>query len=422
VKSLKLLHAADLHLDSPMKAFGDRPGEGGALGELFRKATLLAFTRLIDVALREQVDAVLLAGDLYDARDRSVRARLHLATQLERLHAEGIETFIVHGNHDPLAAGAGALALPSSVTVFPASHARVERVGRHSKVPYAVQGVSYPEERVSQNLAQQFRRGEGPSRLEVGLLHCNLSGGGGEHANYAPCTVEELSAAQLDYWALGHVHTRRLEPLASGGLAAYPGNLQGRHANEPGPRGALLVELSPGSRPAARFLPLEVVRWHALQVELGEAQGLVELQEACLHACAGLDAAGVAGHAVRLTLSGRGAVHADLRGEGRAQLEEALRARLLPQGVLLEKLLDDSLPQLELQALAQEGGLRGELSRVALEGVRPGRLAELMEDEALQGLLQRLAGAGVKLPLEGAQREVQAAALEALELLMQEGA
>jgi hypothetical protein len=115
-------------------------------------------------------------------------------------------------------------------------------------------------------------------------------------------------------------------------------------------------------------------------------------------------------------------VHADLRGDGRAQLEEALRARLLPQGVLLEKLVDASLPQLELQAIAQEGGLRAELSRVALEGVRPARLAQLMEDEALQGLLQRLAGAGVKLPLEGAQGEVQAAALEALELLMQEGA
>ena len=160
-------------------------------------------------------------------------ARFHLQRELERLHAAQIPSFIVHGNHDPLSGDPGGIELPPSTTVFGASWGEV-KVVRDGAVRFRVQGVSFQDAQVHENLARHFHR-VGPE-LTIGLLHCNL-GGQGAHADYAPCSADDLDAAGLDYWALGHVHTRHTVKLKSGGLAAYPGNTQGRQVNETGPRG-----------------------------------------------------------------------------------------------------------------------------------------------------------------------------------------
>src|SRR5262249_37436612 len=93
------------------------------------------------------------------------------------------------------------------------------------------------------NLALRFA--PGGDGLQVGLLHCNA--GDAAHAAYSPCTVEQLHERGLDYWALGHVHERRVlarEPS----FIAYPGNLQGRspRASERGAKGALVVRVAGG--------------------------------------------------------------------------------------------------------------------------------------------------------------------------------
>src|SRR5437868_3130490 len=99
----KFVHAADLHLDSPLRGVRAE----GRLREILDRATFTAMQRAVDLCLKEKVDFLLLAGDLFDAKDRSVRARLALREQLLRLDAAGIPSFIVHGNHDPLTASAG---------------------------------------------------------------------------------------------------------------------------------------------------------------------------------------------------------------------------------------------------------------------------------------------------------------------------
>jgi DNA repair exonuclease SbcCD nuclease subunit len=196
----KFVHAADLHLDSPFRGI---PTTSGLLS-LFQQATFRAFSRVVDLCLREHVAFLVLAGDLFDVKDRSVRARLGLRRELNRLHEAGIATFIVHGNHDPLSGARGTLELPASVKVLGSEWEEAE-VRREGQLLCRVQGISYAEAEVRENLSARFRR-TAPD-FTVGLLHTNVGGAEG-HANYAPCTVEELSARGLDYWALGHVHTR----------------------------------------------------------------------------------------------------------------------------------------------------------------------------------------------------------------------
>ncbi|ATB43385.1 DNA double-strand break repair protein Mre11 [Cystobacter fuscus] len=387
----KFVHAADLHLDTPFRGV---PVDSGLLGA-FQQATFRAFSRIVDLCLRERVAFLLLAGDLFDMKDRSVRARLALRRELERLHVAGIQTFIVHGNHDPLSGDTGALGLPESVKVFGAGWEEAE-VRREGRLVCRVQGISYPDAEVRENLSARF--GRTAPDFTVGLLHANLGGVEG-HANYAPCTLEDLAARGLDYWALGHVHTRAEYPLPGGAVAVYPGNPQGRHVNETGERGCVLVEVEDG-RTRRRFVPVDTVRWHRLEVPLTGLASLDALVAALLERVDADCSAELEGHAVRLTLTDRGPLHRELvRPDALAQLEAEVREQLARRHppVLLESLRDASRPALDLAAVRLAGGFSGTLlAEAEALTADPEALAALWaEEEELRALSQRLRRLGV---------------------------
>ncbi len=412
----KFVHAADLHLDTPFRGIS----ADSALASTFQQATFRAFSRVVDLCLREHVAFLLLAGDLFDAKDRSVRARLALRRELERLDAAGIQTFIVHGNHDPLSGDTGALGLPGSVKVFGPEWEEVE-VRREGRLLCRVQGISYPEVEVRENLSARFHR-TAPD-FTVGLLHANLGGLEG-HANYAPCTVEDLGARGLDYWALGHVHTRAEYPLAGGAVAVYPGNPQGRHVNEPGERGCVLVEVEDG-KTRRRFVPVDRVRWHRLEVALTGLGALDAFVGAVMEQVDASCPEELDGHAVRLTLTGRGPLHRELsRPDALGQLEADLREQLSRRHppVLLESLRDASRPELDLETVRLAGGFAGTLLAEA-EGLveDPHALAALWaEDAELRALSQRLRRLGVDA-LDAPRPElVERAGLRVVEQLHEE--
>ncbi len=409
VAGLTLLHAADLHLGSPLKGLATHPAQGASeLARVFAECTFDAFTRLVDLALAEKVDGVLLAGDLYDQKDRSLRARLHLKEQLQRLDAAGIPSFLVHGNHDPLDADPGGLALPPSVKVFGPAWEEVELPG------FCVQGVSFPTCEVKDNLSAQFSRRS--ARPTVGLLHCNV-GGQADHSDYAPCTLQDLERAGLDYWALGHVHTRAQFKLGGNALAAYPGNLQGRHVNETGERGALLVHLDPSREraPVTRFVCLDTVRWHRLEVAIDDVESIDALLDLSLAAIS--RAAAAMPSVVRLQLIGRGPLHAHLESaEKRLELELALRARL--QGpVLLESLRDATAAGWKLERLIASGGLVCEVALQLRQPPAPALLEALWAAAGLESLDAALLEAGLAPLRAQGPALLQQAATRAVDLL-----
>ncbi len=412
----KFIHAADLHLDTPFRGIPVDPG----LLNRFQQATFRALARIVDLCLRERVAFLVLAGDLFDMKDRSVRARLGLRRELSRLEEVGIQTFIVHGNHDPLSGATGTLELPAAARVFGAQWEEVE-VRREGQLLCRVQGVSYPEAEVRENLSAHYRR-VGPD-FTVGVLHTNLGGVEG-HANYAPCTAAELAARGLDYWALGHVHTRAEYTLRDGAVAVYPGNPQGRHVNEPGERGCVLVEVEEG-RTRRRFVPVDTVRWHRLEVPLtgvGTLDGLMGAVTEQVDASCGEEHEG---HALRLTLTGRGPLHRELASaEALRQLEADLREQLAQRHppVLVESLRDASRPELDLEGVRQAGGFAGTVlaEAGALAGDEQALAALWRGDAELRSLSQRLRKVGVEA-LETPRPEwVELAALQVVEQLHEE--
>lgn len=402
----KFVHAADLHLDSPFRGLDTK----SPLRDLLRESTVRAFRQVIALCLRESVDFLLLAGDLFDARDRSIRARMVLHQGLAELDRAGIQTFIVHGNHDPWSLGIDR-GLSPRVKVFGPEWEEV-RVERGPHLLCRVQGISYPEERVTENLSARFRR-EGPE-FTIGLLHANLSGASA-HANYAPCTPSDLAAVGLDYWALGHVHSRAELTLAGGQRAVYPGNTQGRHIHEAGERGCFLVEVREQC-PALAFVPTDSVRWHLMEVGIGELERIDELVaelERRLESCLGRD-----GHVVRLVLTGRGPLARQLRLPGEMEsltthLEE--RGLALRPPVLVESVRNESLPELDLRAIEEAGGLSG----AVLDLGRRLKAEDLWSGEELKRLDTLLRGAQQPTTRAMAAELTPKAMERALELLIE---
>ncbi len=405
--TIRVLHAADLHLDSPFSL----PNASRAPAH----ATLEAFTQIVSLAVREKVDAVVLAGDLYERRDRSVRARLHLQKELTRLHCAGIRSFIVHGNHDPLSADPGALALPPSTTVFGANWSEVAVTTPDGRVRFRVQGLSFAEAQVRENVSKQFHR-VGPE-VTVALLHCNV-GGHGAHANYAPCTTQDLDAAGLDYWALGHVHTRQIMPLPSGGCAVYPGNPQGRQVNETGPRGCVIVELDEAREraPRVQFFACDVVRWHRLEVDVAAVEtidALVDTIDRCADAATGDTP--VKHHVLRVVLTGRAVLHRQLTVPALAELEQAVAERFAHRPLSLESLRTATSAPFDLPRLVASGGLAGEIAKLMTEPWPATMREKVWADAGLGALTAQLEAA--KIGFEPSPALLDQALARALELI-----
>ena len=378
VSRLRFVHAADLHLDSPFR--GIRSEAPDYVAETVGRATFDAYDHIIELCIREQVDALLVAGDIYDGADRSLRAQLKFVDGLNRLYAAGIRSFVCHGNHDPLDGWEARLALPPGCVRF-GPEVSGEPVFPDQPDRAAVYGISYPRREMRENLTPLFGVALSAG-FNIGLLHANV-GGNPDHDSYAPCTVADLAETGLDYWALGHVHTRQVLRQERP-TVVYPGNPQGRHPLETGERGVYLVEVDDYGALTLDFRPLDVVRWDTLEVGiagLDTEQQLLDAMHYALASCA--EAAGGRPVVFRLSLTGRGPLHRWLRRPG--TLEELLE-RLNDQYVSArnwlwcERIRLDTASPINRDQVAQREDFAGDLARLAAQ-LRDdsGALAELRE-------------------------------------------
>ena len=376
---LRFVHAADLHLDSPFRGIRNEAPEHVA--DTLHRATFDAYRNIIDLCLQEHVDALLVAGDIYDGADRSLRAQLKFVEGMGRLDTAGIRSFICHGNHDPLDGWEARLDLPSGCFRFGAE-VTGEPVFPGEPERATVYGVSYPRREVRENLSPLFADAAASRGFGIGLLHANV-GGNLDHDSYAPCSVADLADTGLDYWALGHVHTRRVLRQERP-TVVYPGNPQGRHPNEPGARGVYLVEVDDYGGVSLDFRVVDVVRWETLLLDIG---GL-ETEQALIDAANDLAESALAatyGRSVvaRLTLTGRGPLHRWLRREGTVDdVRDQLNGRyansenwLWCEGVYL-----DTASPVDREQVARREDFAGDLARFGVEiRENPDALAELRD-------------------------------------------
>ncbi|MEG6505471.1 DNA repair exonuclease [Nitratidesulfovibrio sp. 1201_IL3209] len=405
--AFRFVHAADLHLDAAFAGVSrDLPPR---LADRLHRATFTAWERLVELCLAERPDALIIAGDVHNHEDGSLRAQVALRDGCARLADAGVRVFIAHGNHDPLTSRVKSLHWPGGVTVF-GPQVEAHPVIRDGRVAAVVHGISHETDREGRNLAKRFARAataQGmirgmevpPGAPQIGVLHCNVGAtpGSRDAGRYAPCTLDDLAATGLDYWALGHIHLPQV--LRVRPHVVYPGSTQGLHVNEDGPRGCQLVTVHDDGEVELEFRPLAPVRWQVVEVSIDNGGGnggndgdspddvdapdgaasLEALHGRILEAmerAAGEDASGTPAFPIEVTLfrvvlRGRGPLDRQLRRPGAAgALLEMLReagASLDPLAPLIwvKDIELRTRPDVDMDALRRRDDLLGEVLRVA---------------------------------------------------------
>lgn len=374
---MKFVHAADLHLDSPLRGL---PAYEGAPVDEVRGATRRALENLVELCVEESAALLVIAGDLYDGDWKDYSTGLFFVQQMARLRDAGVHVAWVRGNHDASSKITRHLNPPENVTEL--SFSAPETV-LYEDCGVAVHGVGYATAEVRDNLALSYPEPRS-GLFNLGLLHTSLDGRPG-HAPYAPCALDQLRARGYDYWALGHVHAR--EVLSREPWVVFSGNLQGRHIQEVGPKGATLVTVEGGQVRAAEPRALDVVRWARCEVDI---EGAADLDEA-LERAAGelrkllLEAEGRL-VACRVTLHGRSPAHGALVARSERVLAELRALGLGAGGVYIERVELRSGPAVDLPTVRQREDAIGELFRSLEELRSEGEALEELRAEVLRGL------------------------------------
>jgi exonuclease SbcD len=318
--TFRFLHCADLHLDSPLRGL---EADSDAPVEKIRGATRAALINLVDYAIKERVDFVLAAGDLYDGDWKDWRTGQFLIGQVARLTNAGIPFIAIRGNHDAASVITNSLRMPVEHARL-LDHDRPETY-RLTHLPVSIHGQSFATRSVTDNIALAYPEPD-PDRFNIGLLHSSVGDREG-HDTYASCSVEQLRAHDYDYWALGHVH--KAEILSRDPWIVFPGNLQGRHVQETGPKGATLVTVTDGKVAGVSSVAFDTVRWARIPVVLTEeADEDLALTQVRTALTAALEQAEGRLLAARITLSGACAAH-DLFVRDPGAAREKIRAEAL---------------------------------------------------------------------------------------------
>lgn len=269
---ITFLHAADLHLDSPYIGLRHLPEP---LLHRVQESTFVSLQRLVDVAINKKVDFIIIAGDLYDAEQRSLKAQIRVRDEMKRLEQEGIQVFIVHGNHDPLTKSKVEIKWPSNVHIFK-EEVEVIPFIKEGKTAVNLYGFSYVNKAITENMSVKYEKKEGAD-YHIAILHGTLSSIH-DHVPYAPFQLSDLKQNVFDYWALGHIHQKQV--LSESPLIIYPGNTQGRHKKETGEKGCFHVKLHDSIQEFS-FIETCDILWESVEISITSLQTLDELVHLC---------------------------------------------------------------------------------------------------------------------------------------------
>ncbi len=364
--SITFVHAADLHLDTPFKGLYALDRE---LAEQLKQATFQAFHNIVDCCLREAVDFLLIAGDIFDGAEQSLSAQLRFVEEIQRLAKAEIFVYFVGGNHDPYEAWLEELGLPETAVMFPPGEPAVATFVREGAPRVDIHGLSCREKDTGDNPAERFQRSEPPPPLSIALLHGTV-GAPGPHEVYHPFRLADITGKGFDYWALGHIHQPRVvrEQFPA---VVYAGNPQGRDFGETGERGCFLVKLEAGQPPEMTFVPTHTVAFQKNTVDLTGVEKIgrlsaeidrVRLPEA--------DETASVSTLHRIVLTGRTPLHPRLTPAELAALREEINAGEAGQTVFhrVDRLEGQTVPDLDLEQLSRGNDFAGEILRTLTAG------------------------------------------------------
>lgn len=380
---MKFIHCADVHLDTPLQGLAHY---SGAPVNAIRNATRRAFEKVLHAAISRKVHFLVIAGDLYDTGLKSFESALFFNKQMAGLKDAGVDVYLIHGNHDAASKLTKQLRPPGNVHVF--RHNEPQTIVNDA-LGIALHGQSFPTPEVLDDLAANYPPAV-RDLFNIGLLHTNLSGIS-DHANYAPCSLEELKNKGYQYWALGHVHNRQV--LCTDPYIVYPGNIQGRHGKEQGEKSCELVTVSDSGSISIEQIPTSVVPWMQVNIDASSCRHADDVYDKLRTELQTLfPSENERVSAIRVRFAGASDAHTELSRDPDLVRNEAISvANECSNGLLwVERVELATLPRLNREALLDRDDPVGEIVRI-VTGLR--EKPEALEGwEAVTQLARKLPG------------------------------
>jgi len=352
VRPLKFIHCADLHLGTPFKGVSELNPD---IGDLLYQSTYASFDKIVALSIEENVDCVLIAGDIYDSEDKSLKAQLQFRNSLSQLSESGISTFIAYGNHDPLDGWSATLKWPEGVFVCPGDEVAAFPLMKNDEIIAMIYGISFAKRDIKENLSLKFTKSD-VVLPKIGLLHANVGTNTG-HEAYSPCSIEDLAGINMDYWALGHVHKYDIL-RAENPAIVYSGCSQSRNPREIGPKGCCLVTLESGEEPQIKFISTDLVRYVSEYLDISTCVSWDDLIEAINKKCDEItDNSDGRNIILRLSLKGKTTLHSQLRHmESLSEMLGNIREQLVIKEpwIWLDKLSLDTANVYNLDSIRKE--------------------------------------------------------------------
>lgn len=344
-RNIRFIHCSDLHLEAPFKGIHL---ENEVIWKILEGSTFHSFEKVVQTAITQEVDFVLIAGDLYNSSNKSVRAQLFFLHQMKLLADHHIPCLFVHGNHDPIDSWVVKSELPSAIFQFPPYVFCKSLYRTHEEKPFVnIIGYSYPKRDVQKNIAQdiaQHSRSLDQDTFNIGLLHCNV-GGDPSTENYAPCSLQDLLQSNIHYWALGHVHTRKVLHESQPAVI-YPGNTQGLHINESQKKGFYLVDVH-DQEVDYRWIETSSFLWFQPTLQVADST-IDSISEDIIQAM--IESAQSLPGIFRFTLEGRTSLHNILQKEIH-EIEDSIRENLEQENCYLESINLQTKPDIDIEAI-----------------------------------------------------------------------
>lgn len=267
MSAFRFIHTADIHLDSPLRTLALKDER---LATLVGTATRRAFIKIIDLCIEEQVNALIIAGDLYDGKQTSMTTAFFMKDQMQRLDAAGIKVFIIRGNHDAESKIPKDLVQPGCVKIF---KNKAEKIKFPHTFPVFIHGMSFVDAHAPDSLLNKYHQPV-EEAFNIGIMHTSLGGTKG-HDNYAPCSSSDLHAHGFNYWALGHIHKRDVIKGAS--TIVMPGMPQGRDIGEAGQKSVSLVTVNEDFTVDVQEFSTSIAQFERLDIDITDVSKWREL-------------------------------------------------------------------------------------------------------------------------------------------------
>lgn len=265
---MKFIHVADMHLGHLFQGV-TRVSE--SLRKQFYKATFDVFENIVNIAIEEKVDFILLAGDEYDRHERTLAEQSFLKDMFDKLNEQQIKVFMIYGNHDYLSNDVSFIEFPPNVYTFPTEVESFSITTKDNK-RVTLSGFSYNKKNISKDYLLDYPKKEATEDFHIGLFHGMT---GSQSQDYAPFELSEMISKGYDYWALGHIHKREI--LNENPYIIYAGDPQGLNRTETGEKGFYLVETK-GNSLIPKFIATQLYLWNEVEVNAESNDSIDDLR------------------------------------------------------------------------------------------------------------------------------------------------